>query len=304
MNVRSFLVRGMIAVAVAATAAACSLAVGFDGFAGPGDAGSDAARAPTDVSRTDAADSPGPGSASDADTGDGGAPVLDAADPNVAPVFVDGGSFCGTQDAATFCEDFDTADLPARWVTEGVFARLTSNSSKSAPNDLLLDVPKTDTGGTFVSKITHPFDVRSTNLVLSFDFEPERTYLGSSFLILAALEYTRANAKYSLRLVYSNGSVRLEESNLVPPPNNTDRYHPFFAMPTGKWTRVTLDIVTSGTTPGAQLSLDGTAIGIREPLAPTVGIDSTPTLILGAVFGGNPHTGWTLRYDNVTVSYR
>lgn len=303
MRLRSFLLRGGTAVALATTAA-CSLAVGFDGFAGPGGSASDGGNGEAsprgDTGRLDAGTT-GPGTLPDA--GGSALPPVDAADPNVAPVFVDGGSFCESQDA-TFCDDFDTADLSARWVREGVFARLTSYGAKSAPNDFLLDVPKTDTGGTFVSKITHTFDGPSTNLVMAFDFEPERTYLGSSFLILAALEYTKADAKYSLRLVYSNGNVRLEESNLVPPPNNKDRYHPFFAIPTGKWSRLKLDVVTSGGSPGAQLSIDGTPVGAREALVPTPLVDPTPTLILGAVFAGNPHTGWTLRYDNVTVTYR
>lgn len=63
-------------------------------------------------------------------------------------------------------------------------------------------------------------------------------------------------------------------------------------------------MVTSGGSPGAQLSIDGTPVGAREALVPTPLVDPTPTLILGAVFAGNPHTGWTLRYDNVTVTYR
>ncbi len=107
-----------------------------------------------------------------------------------------------------------------------------------------------------------------------------------------------------MRLVYSNGSVRLEESNLVPPPNNKDAYHPFFTIPNGKWTRIKLDVVASGATPGVTISLDGTTVGVRESITPTAGLDPLPTLILGAVFAGNPHTGWTLRYDDVTVTYR
>jgi hypothetical protein len=299
MNVGALLLRSSVVAFLAATGA-CSLAVGFDGFAGParvalddgGDASPDADRAPAD------------GGVSNVDASDGPAPEVDAGDPNTPPVFVDGGSFCGAQDGATFCEDFDTADLPVHWIHEGVFARLTSYTPKSSPNGLLLDAPETATGGTFVSKISRTFDAPSTNLVVAFDFQPERVNLGSSFLIVGALEYTMNDSKYSIRLVYSNGSVRLEESNLVPPPNNKDAYHPFFAIPTGKWTRVKLDIVASGATPGVVVSLDGVAVGPREVLTPTVGLDPTPTLILGAVFGGNPHTGWTLRYDDVTVTYR
>jgi hypothetical protein len=300
MRARVLVLRS-VAVGLLTTTAACSLVASFDGFAGPGDApegSGDASRGP-DASQNPGVDGGG------LDANDSATPEVDAGDPNTPPIFVDGGSFCGAQDGATFCEDFDTADLPVRWVQEGLFARLTSYSPKSAPNGLLLDVAKSDIGGTFVSKITHVFTAPSTNLMVAFDFKPEKVNLGSSFLILAALEWAKSEtAKYSMRLVYSNGSVRLEESNLVPPPNNKDAYHPFFTLPNGKWTRIKLDVVASGGTPGVTLSLDGTTVGARETIAPTVNLDPTPTLILGAVFAGNPHTGWTLRYDDVTVTYR
>jgi hypothetical protein len=283
-----------------AATAACSLTVGFDGFVGS-DArdggGLDGNTASTDPT-------PGEEGGTGSTSNDAG---TDAArpDPNVPPVFVDGGSYCSTGgEGATFCEDFDTADLPARWITEGVFAKLTSYAPKSEPNVLLVDVPPSNAGGTFVSKVTRAFDVPSTNMVLAFDIKPERVNAGASFFILGALEWTRADDKYSLRLVYSNGRVRLEESNLIAPPNNKDTYHPFFDLPTDKWTRVSLDIVGSGGSPGVQLSLDGVAVGVREPLAPTPNISQRPTLILGAVYAGNPHTGWSLRYDDVTLTFR
>lgn len=303
MNARALLFRSGVAAFMAATTA-CSLVAGFDGFAGPGgvqlDDGGNA------LPGTDAK----PGAVAEGGAIDTGATgdattEADAGDPNTPPVFVDGGSFCGGQDGTTFCEDFDTADLPVRWIREGVFARLTSYTPKSAPNVFLLDAPESTTGGTFVSKISHAFETPSTNLLVAFDFKPERVNLGSSFLILAALEYVKNDtSKYSMRLVYSNGSVRLEESNLVPPPNNKDTYHPFFSIPMNQWTRVKLDVVASGGTPGIIVSLDGVPVGAREVLTPTVGLDPTPTLILGAVFAGNPHTGWTLRYDDVAVTYR
>jgi hypothetical protein len=290
-------------VALLAATAACSFTMGFDGFAGSGDTPSDGGP-DSPSARDDSGNPPGVDGSSNVDAGDSGAIDADAGPVDQPPVFVDGGSFCGTQESTAFCEDFDTTDLPVHWVKEGVFAKLTSTAAKSAPNVFLLDVPESTAGGTFVSKITKTMDSPSTNLVVAFDFSPEKVNLTSSFLILAALEYTKLDAKYSMRLVYSNGSVRVEESNLVPPPNNKDSYHPFFTIPTGQWSRVKLDVVASGATPGVQVSLDGTPVGARDALTPTPGIDPTPTLILGAVFAGNPNTGWKLRYDNVTVTYR
>ena len=273
-----------------AATTACSLTMGFDGFVGPagGDGGGDR--------EDDISTQPGAGDGGGSDgtfvSEDDGATNEGGADPNIPPVFVDAGTFCTKPEAPnTFCEDFDTADLSARWLREGVFSKLTSYAPKSAPNVFLVDVPPTTTGGTFVSKITRSFDTSATSMVLGFDIKPERVHLGSSFFMLAAIEWAQADSKYSLRLVYSNGSVRLEESNLVDPPNNKDAYHPFFTLPEGKWSRVTLDIIASGPSPGVQLMLDGIAVGTRETLAPTAGMDPRPTLILGAVFAANPHTG-------------
>ena len=67
----------------------------------------------------------------------------DAPDPNVPPRFVEGGSFCSSQGASSvFCDDFDTADLTQEWQREGVFGKLTSYDSKSAPNDFLIEKEK------------------------------------------------------------------------------------------------------------------------------------------------------------------
>ena len=303
MRTTTFVLRLGGGLLLAATAA-CSL-VGFDGFVGPGaDAREDGGRAlEVDVTAPPPRGDGGTGgSGSDADVDGADA---DVPDPNVPPVFVSGGSFCEKEGAAaTFCDDFDTADLPENWLREGIFGKLTSYAPKSAPNVFLVDVPATTAGGTFVSKITRSFDTPSTNALVAFDLKPERVNEGSAFFILAALEWDRGDDKYSLRLVYSNGNVRLEESNLVPPPNNEDTYHPFFSIPMNEWSRVGLDIVASGGSPGVQITLDGVAVGVRAPITPTPGIDPRPTLILGAVFAGSPHTGWRLRYDDVAVTFR
>jgi hypothetical protein len=287
--------------------AACSLTVGFDGFVGPpdeSDGGEDDLRS-RDLDEPDTGEGPrvDGGGAPEAD----GATDAEAGDPNAPPQFLPDGStsFCNTpQGPSAFCEDFDTADLTARWLREGVFGKLTSYAPKSPPNVFLLNVPPTTATGTFVSKISHSFDFPSRSVILGFDFKPELVNTGSSFFMLAALEWPSGEEKYSLRLVYSSGDIRLEESNLVPPPNNVDSYHPFFNVPEDKWSRITLDAVASGATPGAQISIDGLPIGGREALTPTADVDEHPRLILGAVYAANPHTGWTLRYDNVTVNLR
>lgn len=279
-------------------ASACSFTEGFDGFVGPAENRSNSALDDGSPGAGDSSTAPDI-TTTNGDAGDGA-----IADPNTPPYFVDGGSFCSTQTTTSFCDDFDTAELSKNWLREGAYAKLTSHEAKSAPNDFLLNAPSTTAGGTFVSKITHDFANNASSMIVTFDFFPEKVYVGTSFLILGAVEWNRGDQKYSLRLVYSSGQIRLEESNLVPPPNNKDEYHPFFDLPTGKWSRISLDLVANGTSPGVQLSVDGVPLGTREALVPTAGMDARPTVLLGAVFAGQPHTGWALRYDNVTVTFR
>jgi hypothetical protein len=308
---------GLLIAPVAIVASACSMTVGFDGFSGGPDSGTprvDGAFEPIDDGAVAPAErdseSPLAETAVDAPSADAGADAdaeAAVADPNLPPTFVaDGGTtWCNSQSGTTMCEDFDRKDLGAPWIREGLYVKLTSFRARSAPNDLLINVPSTTSSGTFVSKITRSFAQTSRDLSLSFAFHPEKLTEGNSFLIIGAVEFLKAaDAKYSLRLVYLNGQVRLEESNLVPPPNNRDTYHPFFNVPVGTWSKIRLDLDLSATTPKAQITLDDVPVGPEVPLTPTTGIDHTPTLILGAVFGGMPHTGWTLRYDDVTMTLR
>lgn len=292
--------------ALVAPGAACSL-TGWDGFVGDpkvvneGDASQADGAAPGD---DDDDDDVGNDGAVDTDGGSDAEADVDAGDPNGPPVYVDGGTFCKGQTLA-FCDDFDKGSVDREWIREGTFLKQTSYLSKSAPNNLLVYAPPTTGAGSFVSKITRTMGSPSTNMVVAFDFYPEIVDEGAAFLILAALEYAKGTAgRYSLRLVYNHGDVRLEESDLVPPPNNKDAYHPFFSVPRGKWSRVKLDIDLGATTPGVNITLDEVAVGAREVVTPTANIDPTPTLILGAVFANNPHAGWAFRYDNVSVLYR
>lgn len=298
-----------VALVLSTAASACSL-LSWDGFVGPprdGTSSDDDASEPSDTGDgDDGASDPDGGVSNDAQAEASDDASFDAetdADPNTPPVFQDGGSFCAGHSAATFCEDFDEVPLDKRWIREGTFGRLTSYNAKSAPNDFLVAVSPNTGGGTFVSKITRTMSASSTNLLVSFDLFPEKINENSSVLMLAALEYTGGESKYSLRLVYLNGQIRLEESDLVPPPNNKDSYHPFFDVPVGQWSRIQLDIDLSDAPPGVTISVDGAPVGSRLTVTPTPNIQTLPTLILGAVFAQNPHSGWALRYDNVLVEY-
>ncbi|HVH45217.1 MAG TPA: hypothetical protein VM925_22850 [Labilithrix sp.] len=300
MNQGKIVVRTAAGLLLTATAA-CSLA-SFDGFVGSADP-EERELSGADATPTLKADASGIDSAVSSTSSDAGTDA-DAGDPNAPPVFVDGGSFCSGQSGTKFCDDFDTAPLSANWIREGIYAKHTSYRAKSAPNDFLVDVPPALGGGTFVAKVTKAFDDPSTNLVVGFDVKQERADLGTAALIMSAVEWTRGTAKYSIRLVYSAGSVRLEESDTEHPAD--DVRHGTFTLD-DKWTRIGLDIVASGGSPTMKVTLDGIAAPGLEAVAitpPTSGMDGRPTLILGAVFATNPHNGWTIRYDNATVTYR
>ena len=51
------------------------------------------------------------------------------------------------------------------------------------------------------------------------------------------------------------------------------------------------------------VSVNGTVVD-NDPLAPPANVDLRPAALVGAVYGTLPHTGWTLRYDNITVDAR
>ncbi len=290
----------------AALLCACSFTAGLDGFVGAGAPDRDAASddGPQVVDSGDAAAAPDAAFTEASTDADADADA-DAFDPDAPPTFLEAGtSFCDGATGAFFCEDFDRHDLGYTWSREGLWARIVGSGALSPPNHFVVDVPAAPGTGSFVSKITRAFSQPSSELTLSFAFDPEKVDAGSAFLLVAALEFPRASAKYSLRLVYLNGQLRLEESNLVPPPLNEDVYHPFFPVPQGKWSRLRLDVSLTGTSPSVEIRVDDASVAGKEPLSVPAGVDLAPTLVLGAVFGGQPHTGWVLRYDDVRLDAR
>jgi hypothetical protein len=134
--------------------------------------------------------------------------------------------------------------------------------------------------------------------------------VASSGLLFAGLDFLgNANAKYSIRLAYNEGAPRLEESYLGSP---SDVYHSNFTITVGAWSRVEVDIafpilVDGGTSDAGaaaateSIYVNGVLQGTTEMLAPPVGFDQSPNVLLGAVYGTSPSNEWALRYDNVTL---
>jgi hypothetical protein len=294
----SKIVRAPIVVtSIATLVCACSF-TGFDGYVGPPkDDDSNSAEGGVDGGRGDS----GGGDDGDADSStDAG---VDAGSPHDPPVFGATDTWCTKQLGLSFCDDFDTTTLKT-WTPQGNLSWQTTYGPRSAPNNFVVAAPANSGTVNFTSKITKELDP-STNMEVAFDFLPEQVS-PTAFFMLGAVEYLgNADAKYSMRLVYFEGSVRLEESDVNDFGGPTDRLHALFTVPEKQWSRVKLSINLNGGSPSIAITLDGTSVGGTIVPTPTAGYDTTkPVLLLGAVNAGSPHTGWVLHYDNVTVTYR
>jgi hypothetical protein len=229
------------------------------------------------------------------------------------PVWLDAGTagWCDLHPGYDFCADFDETPLPAGFsASDGAFLAQTSSNPSSGPNDLLLYVPPQQGTGSWGSKLSRQFGAVSS-VVFAFDFYPEVLNATSSGLLFAGLDFLgNSNAKYSIRLAYNEGAPRLEESYLGSP---SDVYHSNFTVPVGAWSRIQVEIsfpllnadggIAADAGAGATESIyvNGVLQGTPEMLAPPVGFDQSPNMLLGGVFGTSPCTEWALRYDNVTL---
>ncbi len=258
--------------------------------------GNDAATSPADG---------GTGTNTDGGAGDAGPSSPDDA----PPTFLDAGvmDWCSEHLGLgyTFCADFDETPLPAGFTaSDGAFLSQTSSSASSGPNDLLLYVPTQSSSAVFGSKLSRAFDMPTSSVVLAFDIDPEDLNDTAAGLLFAGLDFLgNANAKYSVRLAWNSGAPRLEESFLGTP---SDIPHQNFTIPLQTWSHVEVDITlpqTDGgtTTPTFSILVNGIVQGTSETLSPPAGFDQRPTLLVGAVYGTGPTSGWTLRYDNVTL---
>jgi hypothetical protein len=249
---------------------------------------------------------------------DGAAPPIpDAADadevgtvapPQALPIYLDAGtaSWCDQHPGYAFCADFDETALPAGFsASDGAFLIQTSSLPSSGPNDLLLLVPSQSGSGTWGSKLSRPFSTYATSVVLAFDFYPEVVSTGG--MLFAGVDFLgNADAKYSVRLAFSNGAPRLEESYLGSP---ADVYHSNFSVPAQTWSRVQMELSLPPPSDGGaadagtateSVYVDGVLQGTVEMLTPPGGFDSRPNLLVGGVYGTSPTGEWALRFDNVT----
>jgi hypothetical protein len=229
-----------------------------------------------------------------------------------------------------FCTDFDgqVAGVPGGFdlveTSAGTTLAVTSSQPSTKWNDLLVYAPPTPNGvGSFSTKLTRQFTNEPTSkFTLAFDLYPEQvTVAANTAALVAVVEFTKVEPKYSLRLVSFGGRLRLEESRLIP---GTDVIHDGttgFPLELNQWTRVELEVVLDAVggggggpaaPPRARVSKgpgggppgrDGlTLVGTAELNVPDSIDRQQPTLLLGVAFGSVPHAGWALRYDNVLLA--
>jgi hypothetical protein len=232
--------------------------------------------------------------------------AVDTGPTNQPPIFIDAGSsWCTSRTTDSFCADFDSVPLPSDFsALDGTLISLTSTFPSSSPNALLLYAPATEGSGSFASKLSKDLPSPVSAIDLEFDLRAEVLNSTSSGLLFAAIDFVdNTHAPYSVRLAFNSGAPRLEESYLGTPP---DIYHTNFSIPIATWAHIRMSLtfvaVDGGAPQGSSaIYVNGSAVG-ADALSPPAGVTLRPTALVGAVYGTLPHTGWTLRYDDVTVT--
>jgi hypothetical protein len=180
--------------------------------------------------------------------------------------------------------------------------------------------PSSANGQTFASRLTANLPALH-GVALSFDLRPEQVnqITNGNSILVAALDFLDSTTeKYSIRLALLPGStgtlvsVRLEESFVGTNGGFPDIHHSVFSVPIGQWHSIRLQIsVASADAGGADAAaadgptesiyVDNNRVEGPELLFPQGGVVLRPNLLIGAVFGTQPQTGWTFRFDNVTA---
>lgn len=284
-------VRRALFVALAAVvSAACSLLTSTDGLSG----GADVADGGL-VSRPDGGDA-------------------NAADTSTTPV--DGGDGGGNwcvmhQGDASFCDDFDTQGL-AQWQKSergGGTTTADTAAASSAPASMLSVLPALD-GGLSGAFVYRDMKVPVVEVAGDAEFRVEQTNTGSTLLQLMKLlelSPTAVNDELAWEVgVAINGVSR----KLVVFQYNyyTSTYTELFTFPTpiavGEWTRLRLHLRLRGTFDGVvDLDVNGTRVA-TDLVAQPAFAKAPFQLYAGAIYTVSPHTGWTVRTDNVLFDAR
>jgi hypothetical protein len=274
---------------------ACSLALSFDGISGglTGDAGTEAQAgdAPVDVI-----------------TSEGGADVV--SEDTGAP-----GPYCASlSPAATFCDDFDTADLSSKWTqvtqTNGTVNRV-GDATQSPPMALQI---RTNTQSTtaraqpYVRKTLPSFANKRLRGEIELDVKVTETDPATSVtLAIFVIEGSPGYSEWQFQGYESAGQIRFIFSEFS---NGTDAGPQYRgvnlgpSVPKGVWThvKVTWTYDTLGGTAGnrASVYINGTLeLDNRAFLLPAA--TGSPALDVGVTYIEAPSNPWTIRFDDVAL---
>lgn len=226
-------------------------------------------------------------SLSDGGGGDDGAPAPDAG------VDAPAATFCARQPSALFCSDFDDGGLPAPWsdltVSGGSTLALDDALAVSPPRSIRVETAATS-GEACLS-----YTVATAPSAFSISVDVRVESLGpGDFDLFTVRRSTERNVGIEVR---SDGKLWFDE-NIPPVDGGSDETFKSTtgALPTGKWSRVQLDVVQVSGGVSATLFVDGTDVGSHTPNPAFV---VTPfSLQLGDCIVRPGRAGWQVRFDN------
>jgi hypothetical protein len=218
----------------------------------------------------------------------------------------DAGPWCAThQGSAALCEDFDTKGLTA-WdaiVAGGGGTTAPDPVAWTSPPYAMLSNLPAATSGKVEGYIATKFSVEASDLVLDADFRVDKVNTAASQLQIAKLLQLDGSGDG----IWETGVAVNDQRKLVVFQYNysTNGYAEVFALPAsitlGTWIRVKLHLHLQNLLEGTvDLDIDGKRIESNLPVQP-LSAKSRFRLFLGAIYADTPHTGWTVRIDNVLL---
>jgi hypothetical protein len=258
----------------------------------------------------------GPGTGTQEDPGGGGSggqvgfnpeEVVDAykAFPAELP------DWCAQRKGDSLCADFEN-DWPLSqqfYPVEGTPPpSYTNGASRSGTNSLLVKADASSRQGPFSVKVGRSFIQPSVNgFTLEFQFRPET--VSSSPALITAVDFGTPTdgSFYSIRLALESQLLHLEQHS-----GGVDTRLASVPVTIKGWSHLRLSVDLAGSAPVARFATidDNTKV-----LTPVDGRSSIPlslparlgagqALLVGVVYGTQPHEGWSLNFDNIAFKLR
>jgi hypothetical protein len=314
--------RALVVAALALPASACTLLTSLNGLTGgsPSSDGGTTSDAPANPSDTGIPPVDGPvttpDSASESGPDDGGVPdaAVDAGDGAVQLFFDDFDQ--DPADAAAFTAPWDhVSGLNAKATRNGATFVSSPDSMLIVTDALTVDTQQVDCGG-YKSFPTSPTTgVYTLSFYIDVQVADETK---NSDAVLTAFElFDPSGARWALQLEavgYSAEglSVNFSENGTASDggslPYTSDPAASL--LPIGVWTLVTIEVdLTDPDGPGAAAGANTATLTFATTVAATaqlhVGtVGGTPEILMGVSYVQPLSDAWTVRYDNVSLTYR